>query len=46
MFNQINTSGISLVESLLRIFALLAFIGIAYKGVQALNIYINKNSKH
>lgn len=43
---QFNSSGISLIESLLRIFALLSFIGVAYKSVQALNIYISKNSKH
>jgi len=38
-------SSISIIESILRIMTYIAVISILFKGIQALNIYINKNSK-
>ena len=36
-------SAINVIESLLRILAYIAFISVAFKAAQALNVYINKN---
>jgi hypothetical protein len=34
---------ISIVESILRIMTYIAVISVSFKGIQALNAYINKN---
>jgi hypothetical protein len=39
-----NVNAINIIESILRIFSYVAFIGLSFKAVQALNIYINKNA--
>lgn len=36
---------ISIIESTLRIVYYIAIICLAYKGIQAINIFINKNRK-
>lgn len=36
---------INIIESIIRLLAYTAFICLAFKGVQALNIYINKNGR-
>lgn len=38
-------SYISIIESTLRIVYYIAIICLAYKGIQAINIFINKNRK-
>jgi hypothetical protein len=43
IFNFIGA--INIIEIILRLLAYVAFICLAFKGVQALNIYINKNSR-
>lgn len=43
MFGTIGA--ISIIESILHIFTYIAFICLSFKGVQALNIYINRNSR-
>ena len=39
------TSVIVVLEPVLRIFAYIAFIFLCYKGIEALNVYINKNKR-
>jgi hypothetical protein len=36
-------SSIGIIEYILRILAYIAIISVSFKGIQALNIYINKN---
>jgi hypothetical protein len=38
-------SSIAIIEYILRMLFYIAIIGVSFKGVQALNVYINKNSK-
>ncbi len=39
------TQALTVIEYILRIFAYIAFIGVSFKGAQALTIYIRKNMK-
>lgn len=43
MFAFTAMSIIGILEPILRIFAYIAFIFLAYKSIEALNVYINKN---
>ena len=36
---------IAIIESILRIMTYIAVISVSFKGIQALNTYINKNSR-
>lgn len=45
MISAINLNAISLMESLIKMFAYLSIVAVSFKGVQALNIYISKNSR-
>ncbi|MGV8984458.1 hypothetical protein [Clostridium sp.] len=49
MSNPINLFGaigsISIIGLILRTMTYIAVISVSFKGIQALNIYINKNSK-
>ncbi|MDF2883246.1 MAG: hypothetical protein K0R54_3803 [Clostridiaceae bacterium] len=45
MVNIANLSAINLMETVIRMFAYLSVVAVCFKGVQALNIYINKNSR-
>jgi hypothetical protein len=36
---------ISIIESILRMITYIAVISVSFKGIQALNTYINKNSR-
>lgn len=39
------SSSISIIGSILKMLSYIAIISVSFKGVQALNIYINKNSR-
>jgi hypothetical protein len=41
----VNLGAIAIIEAILRILAYVAFICLALKGVQALNLYINNNNR-
>ena len=49
MYNSFGVYGaisfITIIESALRILTYLAVISVSFKGIQALNVYINKNSR-
>lgn len=45
MDGSVNTSAFAVIESLIRMFMYLSIISLSFKAVQALNIYIHKNSK-
>lgn len=49
MSNALGISGaissIAFIEPIFRIMAYMAFISLSFKAIQALNVYINKNSK-
>ncbi|MFL0245552.1 hypothetical protein [Candidatus Clostridium stratigraminis] len=38
-------SSFAIIESILRMLAYIAIISVSFKAIQALNIYINKNSR-
>lgn len=41
----VNLEAIAIIESILRILAYISFICLAFKGVQALNHYMNKYNR-
>jgi hypothetical protein len=43
VFGAVNS--IAFIEPIFRILAYMAFISLCYRAIQALNIYINKNSR-
>lgn len=45
MLNSTTSSSFLIIESFIRMLMYLAIISFAFKGVQALNIYIDKNTK-
>lgn len=45
MINSINLGAINLMETVIKMFAYLSVVAVCFKGVQALNVYINKNTR-
>ncbi|WP_164917198.1 hypothetical protein [Clostridium sp. JN-9] len=45
MNNSINLTAINLMATVIKMFAYLSVIAVCFKGVQALNVYINKNTR-
>lgn len=45
MINSINLGAINLMETVIKMFAYLSIVAVCFKGVQALNVYINKNTR-
>ncbi|GEM_PF-5025372 len=45
MLNSFSINAFAVIESVVRMLMYISIIGVAFKGVQALNLYINKHSR-